>query len=152
MRVSYLPLACDPETGKPIAVSSQEGKLNLPTLSEPVPDDWVTVEDHFYLVYAINLSLLDPMTLLTPTSEVDDGVMHLVFVRSTMSRLEMIQWFMATGEGGHIGKTGVDIIPVRAFRIDPIGPRGYMTIDAESVDFGPSQGQILPSKARLMVS
>ena len=54
---------------------------------------------------------------------------------------------------GHIGKTGVEIIPVRAFRIDPIGrTRGYMTIDAESVEFGPSQGQILPGKGRLMVS
>lgn len=80
-------------------------------------------------------------------------MLHLVLVRSTMSRLEMIQWFMAVGEGGHIGKTGVDIIPMRAFRIDPIGPAtGYMTIDAESVDFGPSQGQILPAKGRLMVS
>ena len=29
----------------------------------------------------------------------------------------MIQWFMSTGEAGHVGKTGVKIIPVRAFRI-----------------------------------
>ena len=64
----------------------------------------------------------------------------------------MIQWFMSTGEGGHIGKTGVKIIPVRAFRIEPIRPSGYMSVDAESVPFGASQGQILPGKGRVYVS
>ncbi len=65
----------------------------------------------------------------------------------------MIQWFLETSNAGHIGKTGVEVIPMRAFRIDPVGPtRGYMSLDAESVEFGPSQGQILPSKGRLMVS
>ena len=75
----------------------------------------------------------------------------LALVRNTMSRLEMIQWFLQP-LGGHIGATGVDIIPVRAFRIVPIEPTGYMTIDAENIDFGSSQGQILPGKGRLMVS
>merc|ERR1719219_3149552 len=91
------------------------------------------------------------MTLLAPEALVDDGILHLALIRNTMSRLEMIQWLLQT-QGGHIGKTGVDIIAVRAFRIVPIEPRGYMTIDAENIDFGSSQGQILPGKGRLMVS
>ena len=64
----------------------------------------------------------------------------------------MIQWFMSTGEGGHVGKTGVKIIPIRAFRIEPVRPNGYMSIDAESVPFGASQGQILPGKSKIYVS
>jgi len=151
-RVSYLPLPKDPDTGKPIGVSSKEAKLELPSFSKPVPEDWVTIEDHFHLVYAINVSFLDPVTLLAPEALADDGILNLVLVRNTMSRLEMIQWFLQTNQGGHIGKTGVDIIAVRAFRIVPIEPRGYMTIDAENIDFGSSQGQILPGKGRLMVS
>ena len=65
--------------------------MRLPSLSEAVPSSWVTIEDNFYLVYATNLSLLDPMTLLAPASRVDDGVIYLVLVRSTMRRLEKIQ-------------------------------------------------------------
>lgn len=151
VRVSYLPLSLDAD-GLPVPISAKEPPLRLPRLSEPVPSSWVSIEDNFYLVYATNLSLLDPMTLLAPASRVDDGVIYLVLVRSSMCRLEMIQWFMHIADGGHIGKTGVEVIPVRAFRIDPLRPRGYMTIDAENVDFGPSQGQILPSKGRLLVS
>ena len=75
-RVSYLPLATD-ANGKPIPVSPKEDKLSLPDLSEPVPSDWVTIDDKFYLVYALNLSLLDPITLFAPESQVGDGILHL---------------------------------------------------------------------------
>ena len=151
-KVSYLPLAKDPVTRRPIPVSSKDEKLKLPDLSSPVPDDWVTEEGNYYLVYACNLSLLDPITLLAPDAKVDDGILYLVLVRSSMSRLEMVQWFLKTEEGGHVGKTGVEVIPTRAFRIEPIRPQGYMSVDAESVEFGPSQGQIIPGKGRLFVS
>ena len=82
----------------------------------------------------------------------DDGVIWLVMVRDSMPRKEMIQWLMNAGDAGHVGKTGVELVPVRAFRIDPIRPRGYLSIDAESFKFGPVQGQILPSKARVLTS
>ena len=67
VRVSYLPLSLD-AGGQPIPVSPKESPINLPRLSEPVPSHWITIEDNFYLVYATNLSLLDPMTLLVPDS------------------------------------------------------------------------------------
>ena len=51
-----------------------------------------------------------------------------------------------------MGITGVEIIPVRAFRIEPFKPLGYMSVDAESVPFGPVQGQILGQKARLFAA
>ena len=98
-RVSYLPLIKDANTGKPIPVSSKLGKLKLPSFSEPVPDDWVTIDDHFYIIYAINVSTLDPETVLVPEAQADDGILYLVLIRNTMSRLEMIQWFLQTKEG-----------------------------------------------------
>ena len=85
VKVSYLPLSLDAH-GQPIPVSPKEPPLSLPRLSEPVPPSWVSIEDNFYLVYASNLSLLDPMTLLAPDSRVDDGIIYLVLVRSTMRR------------------------------------------------------------------
>ena len=82
----------------------------------------------------------------------NDGVIWLVMVRDSMPRKEMVQWLMNAFEAGHVGKTGVELVPVRAFRIDPVRPRGYLSIDAESFKFGPVQGQILPSKANLLTS
>ena len=82
----------------------------------------------------------------------NDGVIWLVMVRDSMPRKEMLQWLMNAGEAGHVGKTGVELVPVRAFRIDPIRPRGYLSIDAESFKFGMVQGQILPSKAKILSS
>ena len=51
---------------------------------------------------------------------------------------------------GHLCQPGVELVPVRAFRIEPIKPEGFMSCDAESVPFGPVQGQILGQKARLL--
>ena len=78
--------------------------------------------------------------------------LNTIIIANLIRRREMIQWFMSTGEGGHVGKTGVKIIPIRAFRIEPVRPNGYMSIDAESVPFGASQGQILPGKSKIYVS
>ena len=52
--------------------------MELPSFSKPVPEDWVTIEDHFHLVYAINVSFLDPVTLLAPDALADDGILNLV--------------------------------------------------------------------------
>ena len=69
VKVSYLPLKKDPNTGSPIPATSGDPKIDMPRLSDPVPDDWETIDDHFYLVYALNLSWLDPLTLLAPRVE-----------------------------------------------------------------------------------
>ena len=52
--------------------------MKLPSFSNPVPEDWVTIEDHFHLVYALNVSFLDPVTLLAPDALADDGILNLV--------------------------------------------------------------------------
>ena len=147
--VSYLPLERD-STGKIIPVTADQPPLEMPAIDEPVPADWVTETGRYFLVYASNLSLMDPITLLAPESQPNDGVIWLVTVRDSMPRKEMIQWFLDTKNAGHVGKTGVDLVPVRAFRIDPIRPRGYLSIDAESFEFGTVQGQILPGKAKVL--
>ena len=61
-----------------IFLTFEEAKLELPSFSKPVPEDWVTIEDHFHLVYAINVSFLDPVTLLAPEALADDGILNLV--------------------------------------------------------------------------
>ena len=38
----------------------------------------MTIEDHFHIVYALNVSLLDPVTLFAPEALADDGILNLV--------------------------------------------------------------------------
>ena len=153
VKISYLPLDIDPATGNPIPVRENAAKLDLPALNEPVPRDWVTVDDKFHFVYALNLSLLDSVTCLAPDSKVGDGVMWMVLVKNSLSYLKIIGWFMDPSEGPDTSLDGLDLIPIRAFRMEPKHPLdGYLSIDAESYKFGAVQGQILPKKARLCVS
>ena len=55
-------------------------------------------------------------------------------------------------EGKHESITGVEMIPVTAFRLIPQDlESGYLTTDGESIPIGPIQAQILPSMACLNV-
>ena len=42
------------------------------------------------------------------------------------------------------------MIPVRAFRIEPLEDRGYMTVDGEMVPRGVMQASVLPSMVRIL--
>ena len=147
-KLSYLPLEKD-AAGAFISVKPNDPKICIPPFDQPVPTNWVSEVGQYLLVYAINLCLLDPVNLLAPKSRVDDGVMWLVIVRSSIQRKDMIDWMMNMKNGGHVNKPGVEMIPIRAFRIEPIRPSGYLSIDGESFKFGPVQGQLLAKRARL---
>ena len=86
VKVSYLPLHIDPISGKPVPVSPKEPKLKLPDFNSAVPSNWVSEEGWYYLVYAVNLSMLDPLTLFAPDSDLNDGVMYLVMIDNSFSR------------------------------------------------------------------
>ena len=117
------------------------------------------------MVYALNLSMLDPMTLFAPESAPGDGVMWLVLVRGHITRLQLVRWFSALQEGPDFtGEPGAPLacVPIRAFRFEPLDPPppsspssaapGILSLDAESVHFGPVQGRLLPRAARILVA
>ena len=77
----------------------------------------------------------------------------MVLVKNSLSFFKIIGWFMDPSEGPDTSLEGLDLIPIRAFRMEPKHPLdGYLSLDAESYPFGAIQGQILPKKARLCVS
>ena len=149
LKVSYLPLPLDTD-GKPIPVSSDAQALELPGLDQPHPNDWVSEEGKYVLVYATKCPLLDPITVIAPDCTLDDGILWLVIIESSFTRRDALHWLLNSNDAAHIGRTGVRLVPVRAFRFEPIRPQGLLSIDAEKYKFGPVQGQILPSKVNLM--
>ena len=65
--MSYLPLPLDSD-GKPVPVTGADSPIRMPGIDDPVPENWVTQTGRYFIVYAINIPLLDPMTLLSPDS------------------------------------------------------------------------------------
>lgn len=63
----------------------------------------------------------------------------------------VLQFLLGLNTGTHLNCNGVDMIPVKAFRIEPEeGTVGNMTVDGEKVDYGPLQAEIFPSLANVM--
>ncbi|XP_052000024.1 sphingosine kinase 2 [Xyrauchen texanus] len=126
----------------------------LPPLDQPLPTrDWVTIEGDFVLVLAIYQSHLGADLFAAPQARFDDGLIHLTFVRAGISRATLLRLFLAMERGAHLSLTSpyVSHVSARAFRLQPLSPRGTLTVDGELVPYGPLQAQVHPSIARLIV-
>ncbi|TSL82555.1 Sphingosine kinase 2 [Bagarius yarrelli] len=126
----------------------------LPPLDQPIPTrDWVTIEGDFVLVLAIYQSHLGADLLAAPHAKFDDGLIHLTFVRAGISRATLLRLFLAMERGTHLSLSSpyVSHVSARAFRLQPLSPRGTLTVDGELVPYGPLQAQIHPSMARVIV-
>lgn len=155
-RLSYLPL--DPQHGAPPAPrdppeppeeGTEQGALPsdslLAPLGEPVPASWAVVpEEEFVCVYAIYQSHLGTNLLMAPAARLDDGCIHLFYVRAGISRVALLKVFLAMGRGTHLdlGCPHLHHVPVRAFRLEPRGSAGVMTVDGEALACEPVQGQL----------
>ena len=124
---------------------------DLPPLSSAVPSDWVTIEDDFVLVIAVYLSHIAQNVIAAASSCLNDGVIHLAMVRAPISRIRLVKLYIAMQDGTASDDPRYEIIHVSAFRLEPLGPQqGALAVDGEAVDYGPIQGQVLPSMARVM--
>ncbi len=122
----------------------------LPPLDQPVPDDWVSVKGEFVSVTAITISHLAKDTIAVPDAKLDDGTIYLVIVHGSVTRLKMLQFFLAMQDGSQKPSEDAEIIKVKAYRFEPEASEGLMTVDGEVTDFGPIQGQVMPSMAKIM--
>ena len=64
--------------------------VHLMPLSEPVPEDWVVIEDEFLFMYAVNCAYIGTDVMFAPKLSTDDGRIALVFARKGMSRLDIV--------------------------------------------------------------
>lgn len=124
----------------------------LPPLGSPLPQDWVTIEGEFVLMLAILPSHLGADLMAAPHARFDDGVVHLCWVRSGISRAALLRILLAMEHGNHfsLGCPHLGYAAARAFRLEPLTPRGLLTVDGELVEYGPIQAQVHPSLATLL--
>lgn len=122
----------------------------LPGLNEPVPSGWVTIEDDFVLVLAMYQTHLNSELIPTPKCKFDDGMIHLLIVRSSITRARILRIMLAFQDGKEMNDDAAETVCVKAFRLEPLTERGILAVDGESVKYGPIQAQVLPSLAQVM--
>lgn len=122
----------------------------LPSLSEPLPDNWVVEEGEFVLVYVSLQTHLSSDVFIAPNAKLDDGIMWLLVIRDDVSRVQIINFFSCLQSGTHVDNPCVEMIPIKAFRLEPFSPDGFLTVDGEAVACRPLQAEVLPSIARIM--
>ncbi|XP_054614826.1 sphingosine kinase 1-like [Dunckerocampus dactyliophorus] len=125
----------------------------LPGLDQPLPQSWTLVkEEDFVLVLAIYQSHLAEDLWAVPGALADDGIIHLFYVTAGISRPALLRLFLAMEKGAHLACGCPHLVyeKVRALRLEPISREGVITVDGETVEYGPVQAQIHPGLARLI--
>ncbi|XP_048646546.1 sphingosine kinase 2 isoform X4 [Marmota marmota marmota] len=141
-----------PTSGAPATSTWGPPDHLLPPLGSPLPPDWVTLEGDFVLLLAISPSHLSADLVAAPHARFDDGLVHLCWVRSGISRAALLRLFLAMERGSHfsLGCPQLGYAAARAFRLEPLTPRGLLTVDGELVEYGPLQAQVHPGLGTLL--
>ncbi|XP_029006530.1 sphingosine kinase 1 [Betta splendens] len=143
------------------SVSSRSASSSLPgpsdslllPLDQPLPSDWVVVqEEDFVLILAMYQSHLAEDMLVAPDATLDDGTIHLFYIRAGISRIALLRLLLAMEKGAHLATNCQHLVhtKVRALRLEPYSPKGIITVDGEVVEYGPVQAEVHRGLARLI--
>ncbi|XP_076619563.1 sphingosine kinase 2 isoform X1 [Colletes latitarsis] len=123
----------------------------LPALTTDLSSSWTQIQGEFVMVHAAYQSHLGQDYFFAPRAKLADGLIWLIIVKAGITRASLLQFLLGLSSGTHLTRSGIDMIPVKAFRIEPEeGVNGHITVDGERVDYGPLQAEIYPSLASVM--
>ncbi|KHN78935.1 Sphingosine kinase 1 [Toxocara canis] len=120
----------------------------MPSLKEPVPNDWVTIEGEFVYACAVNISHLGSDLPYLPSCRLDDPILYLTILdwNAVKSRLQVGLMMITIDGSRHLAYPCLQIIPVRGCRIEPLdGCGGHIAVDGEPITSG-TAFQVVPSK------
>ncbi|XP_044586474.1 sphingosine kinase 2-like isoform X1 [Cotesia glomerata] len=124
---------------------------SLPALTAQLPSGWTQIKGEFVAVHASYQSHIGEDGFIAPRAKLDDGIIWLLIIKAGITRANLLQFLLGLNAGTHLTSTGVDMIPVKAFRIEPeTSTTGNMTVDGEKVDYGPLQAEVFSSMATVM--
>jgi sphingosine kinase len=138
-RFSYLPATSQ---------NTKAAITDMPALNDPVPKDWVTSEDDFYLFWASQVTHAAENVHHAPPCKLNDGVFHILIVRKNISRFRMAMILLGLETGAHVNMDGLEIVKCVAYRLEPTTPGSFNDLDGEVIESGPIQGHVLPAAIR----
>uniref|UniRef100_A0A914HKP6 DAGKc domain-containing protein n=1 Tax=Globodera rostochiensis TaxID=31243 RepID=A0A914HKP6_GLORO len=111
-------------------------EAEMPTLEEPIPSNWISIEGEFCFVLLSTLSHLGSDIPILPSARPQDPVLYLSFVRwkNLRSRVHMANILLNINSSAHLDDPAFEIIPVMACRIQPApGMGGFVALDGEPI-------------------
>ena len=140
-RLSYLPAEENSEEESDISTN-----LLPSSVTDPVPDNWKTVEGNFVLFIALLSSYISHGNLMFPDLVLGSGEFNIMFCFEDVTRMELLKAVADTEIA--IRSPKVQIVHTRAFRLEPITP-GILSIDGERFEYLPFQIQVHKRAMRL---
>ncbi|XP_068141198.1 sphingosine kinase 1 [Drosophila tropicalis] len=130
----------------------------MPGLQLPLPsaDGWISEDGDFVMVHAAYTTHLASDCFFAPDSRLNDGLIYLVIIRAGVGRPQLLNFLLSMNSGTHLPETNDDpyiqVVAVEAFRIEPSGKQGILTVDGERVDYGPIQAEVFPGMIKVMTT
>ncbi|EED95075.1 sphingosine kinase [Thalassiosira pseudonana CCMP1335] len=122
-------------------------KSTVPKIEEYLPKEWVTIEDDFIVFWVCNVSHASYNMYNCPMAKMNDGLFHILIVRASCSRLQLLLMLLKLETGYHIGCKELEVIDCTAYRLEPLTHNSHNDLDGELIEAGPIQAHVLPGGA-----
>ncbi|EYB99356.1 hypothetical protein Y032_0123g1160 [Ancylostoma ceylanicum] len=121
--------------------------ISVPPLGQPLDENWQTVEGDWVMANVSTLSHLGSDVPFLPSARLDEETMYLTVIdwNTVKSRFHVAHLFIFMESSKHLAHPCMQIIPVKAVRVEPMTSSGYFAIDGEPCRSG-SSFQVVPSK------
>lgn len=124
---------------------SQSGlpTLKFGTVNSKMPTSFTNVPaNRIGNFFAGNMALMSPDADFFPASLPSDGHLDLITIDGDIGRLVAIKTFLGVEKGKHFDMTHVNYRKISGYRIKPLGQKGYISIDGESMPFEEFQAEV----------
>ncbi|XP_065211930.1 sphingosine kinase 1-like isoform X2 [Planococcus citri] len=140
---SYLSL---PEVTKTTKKNTIYGPVShLPTLNKPVPKSWEVYQGDFVMVHASYQSHLAGDVFFAPSCKPNDGIIWLLVIKAGISRVNLLQFLLGLSSGNHLKLPQIEMIPVFAFRLEPLCKGSHIVVDGEILEHSSAiQAEMFP--------
>ncbi|KAI9928860.1 sphinganine kinase lcb4 [Aspergillus wentii] len=136
----------DPRGRNPEGTAGQSTglpELQYGTVLDELPKDWEVIPaETIGNFYAGNMAIMSKDTSFFPASLPNDGLMDIVTIDGTISRLTSIKMMTEIPEGRFFGMPDVGIRKALAYRLVPREKEGYISVDGETIPFEAFQVEI----------
>tara|TARA_B110000305_G_C19177356_1_gene510295 strand:- start:93 stop:722 length:630 start_codon:yes stop_codon:yes gene_type:complete len=104
---------------------------------------WKTIEDSFVCFWACNTTHASYDIMSSPHSEFNDGVFQILLIRGKkVGRADLVKMFLGMENGEQASMDCVEFVKCVAYRVEPGGSRGNLSLDGEKLAYGKVQGVI----------
>jgi sphingosine kinase len=108
---------------------------------------WQVMEDDFIFLWAMNTPWAAHDMNVTPYASLNDGAIDVLVMRRGTSRWELLQALLKCGKGQHLDLPHMEYYKVKAFKLEPLTPKGLLVVDGEVVEYSALAMEMMPSLA-----